>query len=221
MPMLTELSLAGLSRRLLWLMLVATAIWPLLPGWLDQSMQPPFGLRVPELALVAGAGFVAYLIGVAQRDGYGRIISDGAFTLVAVLSFSAVLGVIMEESSNSFFTAAALYEGLAALLGTHMIAMLLRKLAGDGTGIRTVAQRFVDVVLTGTAMCLLVFWILATMRLHVAASIVLAGAGGSYILVIAILAQSVGGNVKPLAATRDSPRSLSGEVLQSPRGPPD
>ncbi len=192
----TEWSFASVSRRLLWLMLVATAIWPLLPGWLDQSMQPAFGLSVSQLAVAAGAGFVVYIIGVALRNGFRRVVFDGAFTLIAALAFAAVLGVTMQDSSNGYFTSAALGEGLAALLVTHMAAMLLRALAGDGTGIRTVAQRFVDAVLTGTAMLLLGFWVLATMRFQFAAGILLMGAGGSYILVIGILAQHIGANVR-------------------------
>jgi len=199
---LTGLSLESTARQILWLMLIATAIWPLFPEWLERSIRPPFGLRQWELSLVAIAGFLAYLVRVARRSGVRRLMADGIFTLLAVLSFAVVLGVIMERSGNGYFTADALAEGLVALLGAHIAAIWLRAFAGGGTGSPTLSQRIADAVLTGIAMLLLGFWILATLGLHIAAGILLLFAAGSYIVVILFLAPHAAAGIRPLVDQR-------------------
>lgn len=183
-------------------MLVASAIWPLFPEWLERSVRPPFGLRQWELCTIAIAGGLAYLIGVARRSGLRRTVAGGTVALLTALSCSVVLGVIMERSGNGYFTADALTEGLALLLTAHIAALLLRSLAGDRTAFRTLSQQIADAVLTGIAMLVLGFWILAALELHIAAGILLLFAAGSYIVVIVVLAPHAAAAIKPVVYRR-------------------
>ena len=141
-----------------------------------------------ELAVVMAIAAAVYCVAIARRAGYPVAMLR---TLVAILSVAAVslfLGSNIERNGNGFFTADALFEGLAVLLIAHLLAIALRALAERSGALTTTAALIADVALDGIALLMLGFVVFAAFRQHVPAGSLLIVAGVYYAVLILFLA---------------------------------
>ena len=173
--------------RLLSLMMVAPALWPLFPESLNRTVQTPFGFRREAIALVAVGVFAVYFAVSVRRVGARWALARSAYLLASLFALAVILGFIMQSSGNGYFTSRALSEGLIVLLGVHIVAMALRWTAGDAISDRPRWLRIADGTLLGATLLLIGFWVFAALQLHYVAGMLIAFAAGCYLTCIVML----------------------------------
>jgi hypothetical protein len=185
------------------LLLIAGVAAPLAAAALGRGVATPFGLRLAVLAGVGALSGIAYAAWRARagQRGLGRLAVD----IVAVVILATVFALIIDRTSNGFYTDQVLADAMAVLLMVHLAGAALREVglnrqrwprlmvvSGDGASAvpkrsEPASMQFADGLTSVMTVFVACFWGLAVVGPREPAGILLllAGAFG----VVALLAR--------------------------------
>ncbi|MEO7456930.1 MAG: hypothetical protein ABIY52_11765 [Gemmatimonadaceae bacterium] len=159
----------------------------LLAGALASSVVAGLAVTHIVLGVVIACSVVVGMLPVRQRGG--SVVAGAALRVLWIALAAVVIARVLEQSANTFYTAASLLDGMLALLVLHLLSRVMRWVAVEmrDSAATLPAVALADALASVSAWMLLAFWVLVVLERRHVASVALVFTGTLLVLECAML----------------------------------